>query len=74
MRDWYVADGFIEGDIWPLEVLSATRLPTSSGWKLHEFVKFETTHFQILIFKHSFHSQQQWFDRLIKQIKYYLCD
>ena len=33
------------------------------------FNKFETKHLQILIFKHSFHSQSQWFDRQMKQIR-----
>ena len=32
-------------------------------------VYFETKHLQMLILKHSFHSQWQWFGRQIKQIK-----
>ena len=49
--------------------MQITQSTTSRGWKLLIFVKFETKHLLILMFKHPFHSQYQWFDRLIKQVK-----
>ena len=33
------------------------------------FVQFEHKYLQILMFRYIFHSQLQWFDQLIKQIK-----
>ena len=44
------------------------RTTTSSGWKLLMFVSLDSKYLQILMFKHKFQSQLQWFDRLMKQI------
>ena len=46
--------------------LNFNRLKTS---KLPIFVKFWTKHLQISMFKQSFHSQYQWFDRQKKTNK-----
>ena len=59
--EWYLCIKVIQFQFSPTwSCVSLPRPTTSSGWKLLIFVLFKTNYLQILMFKHAFHSELQW--------------